>query len=367
MHFSTNSSFQSNFPARAAVIIDGGYWRQILKSHNLSKVDLVALSDTLSLPAYRLRSYFFDGRAQENQSFHDSLQFLDRFEVYLGEIAPKTVYCKTCQTTITVQEQKRVDVALAVEIVHLATAGHVDLIVLIAGDRDFIPAIETAKHAGVIIRLVYGSPETVSDSLLKLVDEKIELSREYLNQHDIRFEKPIRPTKPILASSDPERLKTEVLVVQAQIEDILLQLLSQTSEDYVHLSQIGIELMKRIPNWKEKTKVKDLLKLVQMDELRFFLKKQNNHYLITARKGIPRQTPSKTTTLETFISNIIKEYLQQTKKDSISITRLGTLLHQKDPEWKKKYGVNQLKTALTDLQDILSVSGKSPKMQVKLR
>ena len=40
--------------------------------------------------------------------------------------------------------QKRVDVALAVEMVHLASTQQVDIITLVAGDMDFLPAIETA-------------------------------------------------------------------------------------------------------------------------------------------------------------------------------------------------------------------------------
>jgi hypothetical protein len=73
-----------NFPAKAAVVVDGGYWRKIIKEIGVNSVDLLSLTDILCKPAFRIRTYFFDGKTQVSQSFHDGLQLLDRFEVYLG-------------------------------------------------------------------------------------------------------------------------------------------------------------------------------------------------------------------------------------------------------------------------------------------
>ncbi|MHA2202506.1 MAG: NYN domain-containing protein, partial [Candidatus Hodarchaeales archaeon] len=182
-------SEKQNFPAKAAVVVDGGYWRKIMEEMEIRSVDLVSLTDLICNPAFRIRTYFFDGKTRESQSFHDGLQLLDRFEVYLGEVVTRSFFCPSCQETVEIQAQKRVDVALAVELVHLATTKSVDLIVLLAGDRDFIPAIETAKHAGVIIRLVHGHPKTVSDTLFKLVDEKMELSLDLFTQNKIKYKR----------------------------------------------------------------------------------------------------------------------------------------------------------------------------------
>ncbi len=82
-------SEKPNFPAKAAVVVDGGYWRKIIKEMGISSVDLVSLTDALCDPAFRIRTYFFDGKIQNSQSFHDNLQLLDRFEVYLGDVVPR--------------------------------------------------------------------------------------------------------------------------------------------------------------------------------------------------------------------------------------------------------------------------------------
>ncbi len=360
-------STPSNYPSKAAVIIDGGYWRQLLHSQNISKVDLVKLSDRLTVPAYRIRSYFFDGRSQDNQSFHDSLQLLDRFEVYLGEIVPRLVHCKKCEKTITIYAQKRVDVALAVELVHLATAKHVDLIVLIAGDRDFIPAIESAKHAGVIIRLVHGPSDTVSDTLLKLVDEKIELSSDYLDSVEVSFEKIPQVIDEVIEAENPEKIKAEIHSTLDLIEEITIQLLSQSTDPSINLSQIGIELKKRDPNWRENTKIKNLNKLVEMDDTRFIVKRQNSHYFISLTKTVQKPVPSEIKSLEDFLLQAITEHFHKTKEKTIALPKLGTLLHQKNPDWKKTDGVKKLSTAFTNFSHLFLVSGTNTKIRIGLK
>ena len=52
----------SNFPQKAAVIIDGGYWRKVEEKCEISNVDLCAFSEYLCRPAFRIRTLFFDGK-----------------------------------------------------------------------------------------------------------------------------------------------------------------------------------------------------------------------------------------------------------------------------------------------------------------
>ena len=74
------------FPYKGAVIIDGGYWRAGLEDLKIKNVNLLQLTDLIAEPAYRVRTLFYDGKRQENQSFHDSLRLLQRFDVYLGDV-----------------------------------------------------------------------------------------------------------------------------------------------------------------------------------------------------------------------------------------------------------------------------------------
>jgi len=360
-----------NFPAKAAVVVDGGYWRKIIGEMGVSSVDLVSLTDFICNPAFRIRTYFFDGKTRESQSFHDGLQLLDRFEVYLGEVVPRPFLCPSCEETVQVLAQKRVDVALAVELVHLATTQQIDLVVLIAGDRDFIPAIETAKHAGVILRLIHGHPKTVSNTLLKLVDEKVELSVDFFKQNKINYQRREAISKELWGKKEEEKrkLETEIETITTIIESILVDLISKTSKKYIPLSRIGIELNRIEPNWKDNTKIKHLKDLIGMAEKKFKIKVQKKHYYIsTTKKVSPKKIPTKKEpdSLETFIIETITEYLTESPTKTISIMRVGTLLHKKNPNWKKQYEVKQLKDALESLGDKIKISGERNALKIEL-
>ena len=360
-----------NFPTKAAVVVDGGYWRKIIEEIGISSVDLMSLTDFICYPAFRIRTYFFDGKTQESQSFHDGLQLLDRFEVYLGEVVPRPFYCPFCQETVQVLAQKRVDVALAVELVHLATTQQIDLIVLIAGDRDFIPAIETAKHAGVILRLIHGHPKTVSDTLFKLVDEKVELSVDFFKQNKINYQRKETISKELREKQEEEKIKleTEIETITTIIESILVDLISKTSKKYIPLSRIGIELNKIEPNWKENTKIKHLKDLIGMTEKKFKIKVQKKHYYISTTKKVSigkKEKLKEPASLDKFLITTITEYFTYNQTKSVSILQLGTLLYKKNPDWKKKYEVKQLKTALESLGDKLILSGEGNSLRIKL-
>lgn len=47
---------------------------------------------------------------------------------------------------------------------------------VIAGDSDFVPAVEQAKDAGVVVRLLYFR-ESCHDELLDAVDERVEITQ----------------------------------------------------------------------------------------------------------------------------------------------------------------------------------------------
>lgn len=364
---------KTNFPSKAAVVIDGGYWRKIQEGIGTSSIDLVSLTDCICEPAYRIRTYFFDGKTQESQSFHDSLLLLDRFEVYLGEVVSRNLTCSSCNETIKVITQKRVDVALAVELVHLATTNQVDLIVLLAGDRDFIPAIITAKHAGVIIRLVHGHPKTVSDSLYQLVDEKIELSQNFFKKNKIKFEiGELKEKLPDLMKIEEEekiQIESEINKIIERIESILIDLITKTSEEYIGLSKIGIELTKYEPNWKEKTKIKHLNEIIKLADKKFKIKKIKNHYYISTLREVLKEISKEkdVDTLENFILGTLNEYINESQNESISMLKLGGLLSQKNPEWKKKYEVKKLKYALEILKEKILVSEERTDFKVKLK
>lgn len=122
-------------------------------------------------------------RRKSKQHYLDSLNLLDRVEVRKGEVQRKEIKCKNGPNHIKFV-QKRVDVLLSVDMVKLAWADFVDKIVLVSGDRDFLPSVNASKDAGVIIKLVYAKePQAyIHTNLLMACDEREILSKKLLDQ-----------------------------------------------------------------------------------------------------------------------------------------------------------------------------------------
>ncbi|MFX0186035.1 MAG: hypothetical protein ACFE95_23375, partial [Candidatus Hodarchaeota archaeon] len=82
----------------------------------------------------------------------------------------------------------------------------------------------------------------------------------------------------------------------------------------------------------------------------------------------PKKIPTKKEpdSLEKFLIETIAEYFTNSQTKTISIMRLGTLLHKKSPNWKKKYEVKQLKDALESLGDNIKISGEQTALKIEL-
>ena len=76
-------------------------------------------------------------------------------------------------------EQKRTDVALAVDLVRLAWRQEITKAVLVAGDSDFVPAVADARAAGVHVALRF-FPGTAHDDLLAACDARAPITAQGL-------------------------------------------------------------------------------------------------------------------------------------------------------------------------------------------
>ncbi|GAI74122.1 unnamed protein product, partial [marine sediment metagenome] len=56
--------------------------------------------------------------------------------------------------------QKRVDLRLGLDLGSLVSTGKVEETAIVAGDSDFIPAVDFAKEKGVVTLLVHGPFKT---------------------------------------------------------------------------------------------------------------------------------------------------------------------------------------------------------------
>ena len=76
--------------------------------------------------------------------------------------------------------QKRVDIALAADLVRLSCGRMIGKAVIVTGDSDFLPAIEAAKDAGVLVTLFY-SESSIHDELLSAVDERTPIDQDLID------------------------------------------------------------------------------------------------------------------------------------------------------------------------------------------
>ncbi len=165
------------------VFIDGGYLKAILKKYDFP-VDYVKLSENIAreIRSERLRTYYYDclpilveGNDKSKlhygnkQKFLDKLSQLPRFEIKLGKL----------QKIGGSYSQKKVDVLMSLDIAKNCFEKHVQHVVLIAGDSDFVPSVEEAKDYGVVVHL-FADRGSLNKELLEKVDEFHPLDKKFL-------------------------------------------------------------------------------------------------------------------------------------------------------------------------------------------
>ena len=155
-----------------------------------NKTDFDALAPRLAEGQNLLRTYFYDclpfldsaGTPQDRNRFNGKHRFLTalshcpRFQVRLGQVE----YRGVSETGAPLFRQKRVDVHLAVDLAVLACKHLITDAAILAGDSDFIPAVEAAKAEGVVVHLFHG-PSAHCD-LVALCDERTLITAEFLER-----------------------------------------------------------------------------------------------------------------------------------------------------------------------------------------
>lgn len=185
---------------RSVSLIDAQYLRAArAKILGEARFDLLEFAERI-VPRFhwRFRTYYFDAppyKDRNNPTDDQSRKFeekrvelktisrLDRFSVREG-------YCQFTKKkakpldhagpieTVGIIEQKMVDVLLATEMTRIAWSKEAQHITLVAGDSDYVAAIQAAKNAGALVRLYYFREGDTSygDRLFDEVDERFNLS-----------------------------------------------------------------------------------------------------------------------------------------------------------------------------------------------
>ncbi len=176
--------------ARIGIFIDGAYLQYMLKEQfALPKIDFNALALKLAGGREILRTYYYDclpyqsanPTAEERERFGKKQRFLSsleknpRFQVRLGRLE----YRGKKQNGDPIFEQKRVDILMGVDLALLAAKHQISDAAILAGDSDFLPAIEAAKPEGVVIHLFHGRHP--HRDLIQACDERIEITQTFID------------------------------------------------------------------------------------------------------------------------------------------------------------------------------------------
>lgn len=177
---------------RCAIFIDGAYVDKLFQHHlGGVKVDYAKLANHFSAGSDLLRTYYYhclpyqsnpptaDERSRFSgaEKYMAALSRLPRFQVRLGKLEYRGVQTDGSK----IFAQKRVDILLGVDMVELAATRQISKAVLVAGDSDFLPAIEVVKRHGVLTVLWHGTrgghgrQSTCHNDLWDICDERFEI------------------------------------------------------------------------------------------------------------------------------------------------------------------------------------------------
>ena len=191
--------------ARLAIFIDGGYIDALAIEASV-RVDYAkfvnevvnVISGKTAEPIDLLRTYYYhclpyqsssptDAEAEQfarKRGFFNALNRLDRFLVREGRLA----FRGSDSQGNPVFQQKRTDLLLGLDFALLSAKHQITYAALIAGDSDFIPAIEIAKEEGIVVCLFHGpnanrrSESTYAQELWSAADERFEMTLDFLTR-----------------------------------------------------------------------------------------------------------------------------------------------------------------------------------------
>jgi uncharacterized LabA/DUF88 family protein len=189
--------------SRLAIYIDGGYFDKVSQGFGV-RVDFSKLvNEILAVVAARtpdsldlLRTYYYDSlpyqsdpptqdesrRFAGKRRFFEALRRIERFQLREGRLALRGYN----DQNEPVFQQKRVDLMLGLDFALISSKRQTTHAVLIAGDSDFIPAVEVAKQEGIAVWLFHGPgrtsqrKSTYAEELWVAADVRFELTREFL-------------------------------------------------------------------------------------------------------------------------------------------------------------------------------------------
>ncbi|HOO97827.1 MAG TPA: NYN domain-containing protein [Caldisericia bacterium] len=200
---------------RIANFIDGGYLDALLRNEFPGRlIDFQKLSMLMTGEFDLLRSYYYhcppyevENPTDKQKQFYDErgqylkrIEGVPRFENRLGQLQ----YRGKDEKGKPIFEQKRVDLMFGVDLVLLSTKRLITHASILAGDSDFIPAIEVVKREGVVVNLFCG--KTPHHDLKSAVDQVTIITKEIMDEISIPM--PLQTSDAVKVEPKPKSTKS---------------------------------------------------------------------------------------------------------------------------------------------------------------
>jgi len=178
-----------------AIFIDGGYLGKLCTKHfqvsgGSGSINYEKFVKWISGSSEILRAYYYDclpyQSAKPNQKERELLAKKQRFFFALDKISRfcirqgKLVFRGHNDKGKPIFNQKRVDLRLGLDLGSLVSTGKVEEVAIVAGDSDFIPAVDFAKEKGIVTLLIHGPFQTYHQDLWRAADERKEITRKVI-------------------------------------------------------------------------------------------------------------------------------------------------------------------------------------------
>ena len=129
-------------------------------------LDLHGVCTSLLKPGQRLElvRYFTTSvrndpdAAKRQATFIDALRATGGIEIDFGVFLSKTMTCRSCNAQWTKNDEKRTDVNIAVRLLNDAYDDRFDMAMMVSGDSDLVPIVESVRERFPRKRVIVASP-----------------------------------------------------------------------------------------------------------------------------------------------------------------------------------------------------------------
>jgi uncharacterized LabA/DUF88 family protein len=168
---------------RVMIFIDGSNLYHSIKAlFQRTDIDMGKLAEKLLEKRRLIRVYYYNARVgrkeepdryQRQQSFFNSVSSIPYFELRLGRL----VYQNWPNSP---PYEKGVDIQLATDLLTHSFKNNFDIAILVAGDSDYVGAIQAVKDNGKNVEVVLFGKERTSRPLREVADRVVEIDGRWL-------------------------------------------------------------------------------------------------------------------------------------------------------------------------------------------